>query len=45
MMSLLTELNPLLFLIFAFQGFQNSILRGPLCIMFWSVKYTFTCQR
>ena len=26
-----------------FQDLQNTFLGVPFCIMFWSVKYTFTC--
>ena len=40
----LSELYPL---IFPFQELKkfNTIWSVPLCIMFWSVKYAFTCKR
>ena len=43
--NLLFELYVLVCFILAFQDLQNSISCGPpLCIMFWSVQYTFICK-
>ena len=41
---LLFELHLLVDPVFAFQELQNSISKSRICLTFWSVKYTLTCQ-
>ena len=45
MTSLLFQLCLLVYFSFTFQNLQNSVPWGPLCIMFWFIKYIFTYQR